>query len=116
MTGASFSRRIFKPCGRTCKPSKENSYEDCFDCFTLFAGANIYGLWAEWVSSIHPSAAADESPVSPVPGCGQRIALCRVLFRDTGNRRTALALRLLCAACADPVGGGTLQHPGVSYN
>jgi len=35
-------------------------------------------------------------------------------FRGAGSWRTAAALRLPRATCADSVGGGALQHPGVS--
>src|ERR1017187_441139 len=114
MTGTRFLHRMFKPCRRTRRPSREDTYENYFDFFALPAEADIYGLWAEWISQLHPPAAPGESARDAVLCCRQRIALCCVLLRLAGPWRTAVAFGLLRATCADSVGGGALQHPCVS--
>src|ERR1700719_4236957 len=114
MTGPRFLHRIFRPCKRTRGPSKENSHENYFDRFSLPAGADLYGLWTEWISQLHPPAAPGESCRNSVLCCRERIALCRLLLRAAGARWIAAALRLLRATCTDSVGGGALQHPCVS--
>ena len=55
-----------------------------------------------------------ESTGDSVFCCRQRIALCRVLFRNAIAGRTVIAFRLLRPTCADSVGGGTLQYPRFS--
>jgi hypothetical protein len=79
-----FLRGIFRPCRRTREASRELPHEDCFDCCTLSAGADVHGLWAERVPSLYPPAATGESIGAPVLCCRQRIALCRVLLFSTG--------------------------------
>src|ERR1700722_6476920 len=108
-----FLHNTFKPCKRTHKLLKEITYEDCFDFCTLPAGADLYGLWAEWISQLHPPAAPGESAGNPVPYRRQRIALCCVLLRAAGAWRTASALRLFRATGADTACCGALQHPRV---
>src|SRR5882724_5616994 len=113
MTGTRFLPRTFRPCRRTRRSSRETTHEDCFDFFALSAGADVYGLWAERVPSLYPPAATGESRGNPVPCCGQRIALRRVLLRAAGAWRTAAILRLFRATCADTACCGALQHPRV---
>src|SRR5580700_8058062 len=114
MTGTRFLHRIFGLCRRTRRPSGEITHEDCFDFCALPAGADLYGLWAEWISQLHPPAAPGESARDSVSCLRQRIAFCRVLLRDSIARWAAVACGLLRAARADAVGGGALQHPCVS--
>src|SRR5580700_3740340 len=114
MTGTRFLHHIFRPCRRTRRLSREDTYENYFNCCSLSTGPYVYGLWAERISQLHPPAAPGESAGNAVLCCRQRIALCCILFRGAGSWRTAAALRLPRATCADSVGGGALQHPGVS--
>src|SRR5580704_5494118 len=114
MTGTRFLHRIFRPCRRTRRLSREDTHENYFNCCSLSTGPYVYGLWAERISQLHPPAAPGESARDSVLGRRQRISLCGVLFRLAGSWRTVTALRLLCATCADSVGGGALQHPCVS--
>src|SRR5450631_2307012 len=114
MTGTHFLRHIFRPCRRTRRPSKEETYENYFNCGSLPAGADLYDLWVERISQLHPSAAAGESAGDPVLCCRQCVALCRLLFRGAGSWRTAATLRLLRTSCTDSVGGGALQYSCVS--
>src|SRR5260370_3820433 len=114
MTGTRFVLRTVRPCRRTRRPFREGTDEDSFDFCALSAGADVYGLWAERVSSLYPRAATGESAGNPVPYRRQRIALCRVLLRAAGAWRTAAALRLFHATCADTACCGALQHPCVS--
>src|ERR1700675_2386636 len=114
MTGTHFLHRIFSPCRRTRRPSSEDTHENYFNCCSLPARADLYGLWAEWISHLHPPAAPGESAGNPVLCCRQRIALCRVLFRRAGPWWTAAALRPFRAPCADTACCGALQHPCVS--
>src|SRR5580698_126628 len=116
MTGTRFLRHIFRPCRRTRRPSREDTHENCFDCCSLSTGPYVYGLWAEWISQLHPPAASGESAGDAVLCCRQCIALCCVLFRCAGSWRTAAPLRLPRATRADSAGGGTLQHPCVSLD
>src|SRR5579863_1859146 len=116
MTGTHSLHHIFKPCRRTHRPSREDTHENYFYCCSLFTGPYVYGLWAERISQLHPPAAPGESAGDAVLCCRQRIALCRVLFRDAGSWRIAAALRLLRATGVDSVGGGALQHPCVSLD
>src|SRR5271167_3942715 len=114
MTGTRFLYRIFRPCKRTRKPHREITHENYFNCCSLFTGPDLYGLWTEWISQLHPPATTGESTGNAVLYCRQRIAFCCVLFRHAGPWRTAVAFGLLRAACANSVGRGTLQHPCVS--
>src|ERR1700722_8098859 len=114
MTARRSLRLIFRPCRCTRRLSREATHEDCFDCWAVPAGAAVYSLWAEWVSSLYPAAATGESTGDPVPCCRKRIALCRVLLRAAGARLPAAALRLFRATCADTACCGALQHPCVS--
>src|ERR1700732_5500071 len=114
MTGMRFLHRTFSPFRRTRRPPREITHEDCFDFCALPAGADVYRLWAERVSSLYPPAATGESRGNPVPYRRQRIALCRLLLRAAGAWRTAAALRLFHATCADTACCGALQHPCVS--
>src|SRR5580658_4236975 len=114
MTGTRLLRRIFRPCRRTRRPSREDTHENCFDRCSLSTGPYVYGLWVKWISQLHPPAAPGESAGNPVLCCRQRIALCCILFRRAGRWWTAAAFGLLRATCADSVGGGALQHPCVS--
>src|ERR1700686_3024071 len=114
MTPKRSLRLIFRPCRRTRRLSKEAAHEDCFDCCAVPAGAAVCSLWAEWISQLYPPVATGESRGNPVPCCGQRIALRRVLLRVAGAWRTAAILRLFRATCADTACCGTLQHPCVS--
>src|SRR3984893_826879 len=114
MTGARFLHRTFSPCRRTRRLPREITHEDCFDFCALPAGADLYGLWAEWISQLHPPAAPGESARDSVSCLRQRLALCCILFRRAGPWWTAAAFGLLRATCADSVGGGALQHPCVS--
>src|ERR1700732_2271411 len=114
MTGMRFLHRTFSPFRRTRRPPREITHEDCFDFCALPAGADVYGLWAERVSSLYTPAATGESRGNPVPCRRQRIALCRVLLRAAGAWRTAAALRLFRPTCADTACCGALQHPCVS--
>src|ERR1700722_5377160 len=109
-----FLHNTFKPCKRTHKLLKEITYEDCFDFCTLPAGTDLYGLWAEWISQLHPPAAPGESARDAFSCRRQRVAFCRILLRDSIARWPAVAFGLLRATCADSVGGGALQHPCVS--
>src|SRR4029077_6575035 len=113
MTGTRFWPRTFRPCRRTRRFSREDTYENYFDCCSLSTGPYVYGLWLEWISSLYPPAAAGESRGNPVPCCGQRIALRRVLLRAAGAWRTAAVLRIFRATCADTTCCGDLQHPRV---
>src|SRR5258708_32544868 len=107
---------IFRLCRHTRRPSKENSHENYFNCCSLSTRPSVYSLWAKWISQLHPLAAPGESAGNPVLCCRQRIALCRVLFRDASARWAAVAFGLLHPACADSVGGVALQHPCVSLD
>src|SRR6202521_3767685 len=111
MTGTRFLHRTFSPCRRTRRPPREATHEDCFDFCALPAGADVYGLWAEWISQLHPPAAPGESAHDSVSCLRQRVAFCRILLRDSIARWAAVAFGLLRATCADSVGGGALQHP-----
>src|ERR1700722_1107183 len=111
-----FLHRTFRPCRRTRRPTREVAYEDCIDSCALPAGADLYSLWAEWISQLHLPAAPGKSTGNPVLCCRQRIPLCRVLFRLAGPWWAAIAFGLLRAACPDSVGGGALQHPCVSLD
>src|ERR1017187_9010833 len=111
---ARFLHRIFRPCRRTREASRELPHENCFHRCALSAGADVYGLWTELVSSFYPPVATDKSTGNPVPCCHQRIALCRVLPRGAGPWWAAAALRLFRATSADTACCGTLQHPCVS--
>src|SRR6267142_3190213 len=101
MTGTRFLHRTFSRCRRTPKLSREDTRENYFNRCSLSAGADVYGLWVERVPSLYPPVATGESPGTPVPCCGQRIALCRVLFRLAGPWWAAAALRLFRATCSD---------------
>src|ERR1039457_1807567 len=114
MTGTRFLHRMFKPCRRTRRPSREDTYENYFDFFALPAGCDIYGLWAEWISQLHPPAAPGESARDSVSCLRQRVAFCRILLRHSIAGWAAVPFGLLRATCADSVGGGALQHPCVS--
>src|ERR1700686_2931939 len=114
MTGTHFLLPIFSPCRRTRRPSREDTYENYFDCCSLSTRPYVYGLWAERISQFYPPAAAHESAGVTVFWRRHRIALCRVLLRWAGAWWAAAALRLFRAACAASVGGGALQHPCVS--
>src|SRR5579859_184356 len=114
MTGTRFLHRTFRPCRRTRRLSREDTHENYFNRCSLSTGPDLYGLWVERISQLHPPAAAGESTSNPVLCCRQRIALCRLLFRCAGSWRTAATLRLLRPPCADGVGSGALQHPCVS--
>src|SRR5580704_2466827 len=116
MTGRRFLRHIFKPCRRTRRLSREETHENYFNCCSLSTGPYVHGLWVERISQLHPPAAPGESAGNAVLCCCERIALCCVLFRSAGSWRTAAALQLLRATCADSVGGGALQHPCVSLD
>src|ERR1700686_390836 len=109
MTGTRFLHRTFRPCRRTRRPFREGTHEDCFDFCALSAGADVYGLWAERVSSLYPPAATGESRGNPVPCCGQRIALRRVLLPVAGPWWAAAALWLFRATCAGAACWGALQ-------
>jgi hypothetical protein len=50
--------RTFSLCRRTRRPLREGTHEDYFNCCPLSAGADLYGLWAERISQLHPPAAA----------------------------------------------------------
>src|SRR4029077_17848787 len=69
-----FLHRIFRPCRRTRRPPREVTYEDCIDFCALPAGADLYGLWAEWISQLHPPAASRESTHDSVSCLRQRVA------------------------------------------
>src|ERR1700722_10886210 len=56
MTARRSLRLIFRPCRCTRRLSREATHEDCFDCWAVPAGAAVYSLWAEWVSSLYPAA------------------------------------------------------------
>src|SRR6266403_2038732 len=114
MTGTRFLHRTFSPCRRTRRPFREGTHEECFDFCALPAWADLYDLWAERVPSLYPPAATGESRGDPVPCCGQRIALRRILLRAAGAWRTAAILRLFRATCPDTPCCGALQHPCVS--
>src|SRR6202521_249001 len=114
MTATRFLHHTFRPCRRTRTPLREGRHEDCFDFCALPAGADLYGLWAEWISQLHPPAAPGESARDSVSCLRQRVAFCRILLRDSIARWAAVAFGLLRATCADSVGGGALQHPCVS--
>src|SRR5580693_5730093 len=101
-------------CKRTCGLSREDTHENYFNCCSLPAGPDLYGLWAEWISQLPPPAAPGGSTGTPVLCCRQHIALCCLLFRSAGSWRIAAALRLLRTTCTDSAGGGALQHPCVS--
>src|ERR1700722_5057599 len=114
MIGRGFLHRTFRPCRRTRRPSKEITHENYFNCCALSAGADLYGLCAEWISQLHPPAAPGESARDSVSCLRQRVAFRRVLFRNPIARWAAVAFGLLRATCADAIGGGALQHPCVS--
>src|SRR5580692_5089565 len=114
MTGTRFWRHTFRPCRRTCRPSKEITYENCFDYCTLPAGADLYSFCPEWISPLHSPAATGEFAGDSVSNLRQRVAFCRILLRDSIARWAIVAFGLLRATCADSVGGGALQHPCVS--
>src|SRR5580704_6443765 len=114
MTATRSLSLIFKPCRRTRRLPREATHEDCFDCRSLSTGADVYGLWTEWVSSFYPPAAAGESRGTTVPCCRQRIALRRVFLRVAGHWWAAPALRLFRTACADAACCRALQYPCVS--
>src|SRR5260370_40283701 len=114
MTGTRFLHHTFTPCRRTRRPPREITHEDCFDFCALLAGASLCGFWAEWISQLHPPAVPGESARDSVSCLRQRVAFCRILLRDSIARWAAVAFGLLCATCADSVGGGALQHPCVS--
>src|SRR5258708_35526219 len=116
MIGTCFLHRTFRPCRRTRRASREDTHENYFNCCSLSTRPYVYGLWVERISQLHPPAAPGESAGNPVLCCRQRIALCRVLFRDASARWAAVAFGLLHPACADSVGGGALQHPCVSLD
>src|SRR5277367_812599 len=101
MTGTRFLRRIFSPCRRTRRLSREDTHENYFNHRSLSTGPYVYGLWSERISQLHPPAAPDESAGNPVFCCRQRIALCLVFFRRAGPWWTAVALGLLRASCPD---------------
>jgi hypothetical protein len=52
---------IFSPCRRTRRPSKEDTYENYFDCCSLSTGPYVYGLWIKRIFQLYPPAAAHES-------------------------------------------------------
>src|ERR1700733_721681 len=114
MTETRFLRHTFRPCKRTRRLLKEITHENYFNCCTLPARTDLYGLFAEWISQLHPPAAPDESARDSVSCLCQRIAFRGVLLRDSIARWTAVAFGLLRATRADAVGGGALQHPCVS--
>src|SRR5580658_213557 len=116
MTGTRFLHRIFRLCGRTHRLSREDTYENYFDYCSLPTRPYVYGLWAKWISQLHPPAAPGESTGDAVLCRRERIAFCRILFRAAGARWAAAALRLLRSTCADSAGGGALQHPCVSLD
>src|ERR1700722_14657902 len=108
MTGTRFLRHTFRPCRRTRRPSKEITHEDCFDYCALPTGTNLYRLFVEWISQLHPPTTPDESARDSVSCLRQRVAFRRILLRDSIARRAAVAFGLLRATCADVVGGGAL--------
>src|SRR6266576_6700886 len=114
MTGTHFLHRTFNPCRRMHRPSKEDTHEIYFNCCALFAGPYVHRLWVERVPSLYPPAATGESRGNPVPCCGQRVALRRVLLPVAGPWWAAVALRLFRAPCADTACRGALQYPCVS--
>src|SRR5580692_6008481 len=114
MTGPRFLHRTFIPCRRMHRPSKEDTHENYFNCCSLSTRPYLYGLWAEWISQLHPPAAPGESAGNAVLYCRQRIALCRVLLCLAGPWWTAVTFGQLRSACVDSAGGGALQHPRVS--
>src|SRR6266481_4071259 len=114
MIGTCFLHRIFRPCRRTRRASREDTHENYFNCCSLSTRPYVHGLWVERISQLHPPAAPGESAGNPVLCCRQRIALCCFLLRDSSARWAAVAFGLLRATCADSVGGGALQHPCVS--
>src|SRR5579864_5533749 len=114
MTGTRFLLRTFRPCRRTRRPSREETYENYFNCCPLSTGPDVYGLWAEWISAVYPPTASDEPACDAVSCLRQRVAFCRILLRHAGRWWAAVACGLLRAACADSLGGGALQHPCVS--
>src|ERR1700675_4649970 len=114
MTETRFLHHILNLCRPTHRFPKEITHENYFHCCSLCTGPYVYGLWVERVPSLYSSAATGESAGNPVSCRCQRIALCCILFRLAGSWRTAAALRLLRATCADGVGGGALQHPCIS--
>src|SRR5580658_10403028 len=98
MTGTRFLHRIFRLCGRTHRLSREDTYENYFDYCSLPTRPYVYGLWAKWISQLHPPAAPGESTGDAVLCRRERIAFCRILFRAASAR------------------GGALQHPCVSLD
>src|ERR1700676_4623407 len=114
MTGTRFLHRIFSPCRRTRRPSREDTHENYFDCCSLSTRPYVYGLWVERISQLYPPAATHESAGVAVFWRHRRIALCRVLLRGAGVWWAVAALRSIRATCADTAGCGALQHPGVS--
>src|ERR1700728_2413994 len=114
MTETRFLHHTFRPCKRTRRFLKEITHENYVNCCTLPAGTDLFGLFAERVSQLHPPAAPDESARDSVSCLRQRVAFRGVLLRDSIARWAAVAFRLLRATCADAVGGRALQHPCVS--
>lgn len=122
MTGKSFSRRIFRLCGRARRPSKGHIHEDRFDDCSLSAGADVYGLWVERLSPLHPSAATGEPVGASVLWSHQRVALCRVLLRSTvlggllllAGIFVPLALTLLAAELYNILAFHLTLEPGIA--
>src|ERR1700741_3111310 len=71
---------------------REDTYENYFSCCSLFAGPDVYGLWVERISQLHPPAASDEPAGVTVSWRHHRIALCRVLLRGASSWWAATAL------------------------
>src|SRR5579863_9025590 len=92
----------------------EDTYENYFNCCSLFTGPDVYGLWVERISQLYPPAAAHESAGVTVFWRHRRITLCRILLRGAGVWWAVAACRPIRATRADTAGCGTLQHPGVS--
>src|SRR5580700_9214382 len=101
MTGTRFLHHIFRPCRRTRRLSREDTYENYFNCCSLSSRPYVYGLWAEWISQLHPPATTHESARASVSYLRERVAFCRILLRDAIARRVAVAFGLLCATCTD---------------
>src|SRR5580692_609029 len=95
---------------------RDDTHENYVNYCSLSTGPYVYGLWVKRISQLHPRAAPAESARNSVSCRRQRIAFCRLLFRRAGSWRTAVALRLFRATCADTVGCGALQHPRVSLD
>src|SRR5450755_23074 len=105
-----FLRHTSRLCKRMRSLSREDTHENRFDCCALSAGADVYGLWAERVSSFHQPAATGESTGTTISWRRERITFRRFLLRGAGPWWTAIALRLLRATCAHTACGGALQH------